>query len=261
MIPGEAVIIALRLKIIGGLNTKEKMKKSEKMLPFFVFLLKMITTTNYNSQKLSLGSLQNKKSRDGKNYQNIPILYDERKAIVHLCGRFMVIPGYVVSPPGESAIEEVVIMGDNFGKNDTYSIAIEVDADNRKLFEDFEGELMYFLENYPGEPWPESVTDNIRLIQKIDKVYLKLHFDEGKPVPKFWKVIEKDGEERKRRIWDTESLNWKKIEGEIVFSIANIFIGRKQEPKSIICVAKEILVREIIKDEKSYFSYETDEEE
>ena len=40
-----------------------------------------------------------------------------------------------------------------------------------------------------------------------------------------------------------------------------IFIGRKQEPKSIICVAKEILVRDIIKDEKSYFSYETDEED
>ena len=55
-------------------------------------------------------------------------------------------------------------------------------------------------------------------------------------------------------------MNWKKIEGEIVFSISNIFIGRKQEPKSIICVAKEILVREI-KEEKSYFSYETDEED
>ena len=151
--------------------------------------------------------------------------------------------------------------GDNFGNKGTYSIAIEVDADNRKLFEDFEDVLGYYLENYPGEPWPESVTDNIRLIQKNDKVYLKLYFDEGRPVPKFWKVIEKDGKERKRRIQDTESLNWKKIEGEIVFSIANIFIGRKQEPKSIICVAKEILVKDIIKDEKSYFSYETDEED
>ena len=101
---------------------------------------------------------------------------------------------------------------------------------------------------------------------KNDKVYLKLYFERSGeagsvPVPKFWKVIEKDGEERKRLIYDTESLNWKKIEGEIVFSIANIFIGRKQEPKSIICVAKEILVREIIKDEKSYFSYVTDEED
>ena len=144
---------------------------------------------------------------------------------------------------------------------DTYSIAIEVDADNRKLFEDFESELMYFLENYPGEPWSSSTIEKVRLIQKNNKVYLKLYFDEKRSaVPKFWKVIEKDGEERKRRIWDTESLNWKKIEGEIVFSIANIFIGRKQEPKSIICVAKEILVREI-KEEKSYFSYETDEED
>ena len=214
----------------------------------------MITTTNYKPGKISIRGLQNKKSRTGNSYQNIPILYDGRKAIVHLCGRFMVIPDYAPA-------------GDNFGNKGTYSIAIEVDADNRKFFEDFEDVLGYYLENYPGEPWPESVTDNIRLIQKNDKVYLKLYFDEGKPVPKFWKVIEKDGKERKRRIQDTESLNWKKIEGEIVFSIANIFIGRKtqsakqQEPKSIICVAKEILVRDIIKDEKSYFSYETDEED
>ena len=63
----------------------------------------------------------------------------------------MVIPDYVVAPPGKRAIEEVAIMGDNFNNNDTYSIAIEVDAYNRKFFEDFEGELMYYLENYPGE--------------------------------------------------------------------------------------------------------------
>ena len=251
------------------------MKKNEKMLSFFCFLIKMITTTNYKREKISIRGIQNKKSRTGNSYKNIPIFYDGKKAIVHLSGRFMVIPDYapagsasVVAPersstasPGKRAIEEVAIMGDNFGNKGTYSIAIEVDADNRKLFEDFEYVLGYYLENYPGEPWPESVTDNKRLIQKNDKVYLKLYFDEGRPVPKFWKVIEKDGEERKRRIYDTESLNWKKIEGEIVFSIANIFIGRKQEPKSIICVAKEILVREIIKDEKSYFSYETDEED
>ena len=144
----------------------------------------MITTTNYKPEKISIGGLQNKKSRTGNRYQNIPILYDERKAIVHLCGRFMVIPDYapagsasVVAPPGKRAIEEVAIMGDNFGNNDTYSIAIEVDAYNRKFFEDFESELMYFLENYPGEPWPDSVTDNIRLIQKNDKVYLKLYFE------------------------------------------------------------------------------------
>ena len=232
----------------------------------------MITTTNYKPEKISIGGLQNKKSRTGNRYQNIPILYDERKAIVHLCGRFMVIPDYVVAPPGKRAIEEVAIMGDNFNNNDTYSIAIEVDAYNRKFFEDFEGELMYYLENYPGEPWSSSTIEKVRLIQKNDKVYLKLYFERSGeagsvPVPKFWKVIEKDGEERKRLIYDTESLNLKKIEGEIVFSIANIFIGRKtqsakqQEPKSIICVAKEILVRDIIKDEKSYFSYVTDEED
>ena len=62
-------------------------------------------------------------------------------------------------------------------------------------------------------------------------------------------------------------MDWKNIEGEIVFSIANIFIekyigGEEEEeeeealaePKSIICVAKEILVREIIEEERSYFN-------
>ena len=48
----------------------------------------MITTTNYNTQKISLGSFQNKKSREGIEYQNIPILYDGKRSIVHLCGRF-----------------------------------------------------------------------------------------------------------------------------------------------------------------------------
>ena len=48
----------------------------------------MITTTNYNTQKISLGSIQNKKSREGIEYQNIPILYDGKRSIVHLCGRF-----------------------------------------------------------------------------------------------------------------------------------------------------------------------------
>ena len=201
----------------------------------------MITTTNYKPGKISIRGLQNKKSRTGNSYKNMPILYDGRKAIVHLCGRFMVIPDYVVAPPGKLAIEEVAIMGNNFSNNDTYSIAIEVDADNRKLFEDFECKLMDFLENYPEEPWSSSTIEKLRLIQKNDKVYLKLYFDGGKPVPKFWKVIEKDGEERKRRIWDTESLNWKKLEGEIIFSIANIFIGRNKSQKVLFVPQKKYL--------------------
>ena len=32
----------------------------------------MITTTNYNTQKISLGSLQNKKSREGIEYPKYP---------------------------------------------------------------------------------------------------------------------------------------------------------------------------------------------
>ena len=180
-------------------------------------------TTNYNSQKISLGSLQDKKSRDtGIRYQNIPILYDERNALVHLCGRFN--------------LEEDV----SFYSSPNYSnsLGVEVDADNRKLFEDFEKKL-------------QSLTGDCELkLIKYGRVYLKIYFNEkGEMAPKFWEVFEKDGKEYKKAIWDEESLLGKNIEGEIVFSIANILVGK---PQSIICVAKEILVKEVMT-EKSYF--------
>ena len=210
----------------------------------------MITTTNYNSQKLSLASLKNKKSRTGNSYKNIPILYDGRKALVHLCGRFRLLPGpsFFTSPENNDFIDETGITDYS---PDGYSVALEVDADNRKLFEDFEKKIQSEVlesEQTKIKEWGEGV----KLIKEWDRVYLRIYFDEGKPAPRFWKVCEEDGEEKKKRIWDTDSLVWKNIEGEIVFSIANIFLGKNT--KSITCVAKEILVREII-EEKSYFSY------
>ena len=210
----------------------------------------MITTTNYNSQKLSLASLKNKKSKKEKKYQTIPILYDGRKALVHLCGRFRLLPGpsFFTSPENNDFIDETGITDYS---PDGYSVALEVDADNRKLFEDFEKKIQSEVlesEQTKIKEWGQGV----KLIKECDRVYLRIYFDEGKPAPKFWKVCEEEGEEKKKRIWDTDSLVWKNIEGEIVFSIANIFLGKNT--KSITCVAKEILVREII-EEKSYFSY------
>ena len=189
----------------------------------------MITTTNYKSQKISLGSLREKKTREGIEYQNIPILYDGKKAIVHLCGRFKLIPDFTLD------------------YSPSNSLVVEVDEDNRKLFEDFEKKIH------------SEAGDEVELIKYDDKVYLKIYLnDKGKMVPKFWKVFEKNGKEYKKAILNKESLDWKNIEGEIVFSIANIFVEKYTgseditEPKSIICVAKEILVREII--EESYFN-------
>ena len=69
------------------------------------------------------------------------------------------------------------------------------------------------------------------------------------PELKLWEVFCEDGKEYKKEIWDEESLLGKYIEGEVAFSIANIFVGKSQ---SIICVAKEILVKEVM-NEKSYF--------
>ena len=133
--------------------------KNEKMLSFFLFSYKMITTTNYNTQKISLGSIQNKKSREGIENQNIPILYDGKRAIVHLCGRFK--------------LEEDV----SFDSSPNYSnsLGVDVDDDNRKLFEDFEEKL-------------QSLTGDgeLKLI-KYDRVYLKIYVnDKCEMAPKFW---------------------------------------------------------------------------
>ena len=202
------MIIALRAKYYWS---QKYSGKNEKMLSFFLFSYKMITTTNYNTQKISLGSIQNKKSREGIEYQNIPILYDGKRSIVHLCGRFK--------------LEEDV----SFDSSPNYSnsLGVDVDDDNRKLFEDFEEKL-------------QSLTGDgeLKLI-KYDRVYLKIYFnDKGEMAPKFWEVFCEDGKsgsseliskEYKKPVWDKESLLGKYIEGEVVFSIANIFVGKSQK--------------------------------
>ena len=226
MIPSEAATIVdncPEVENYWGTKYNEKMKKC---YHFFCFLIKMITTNEYNTQKISLGSLQDKKSSCGIKYQNIPILYDGKKALVHLCGRF-------------NLEEDVSFDG---SPNYSNSLGVEVDADNRKLFEDFEKKL-------------QSLTGYELKLIKYGRVYLKIYFnDKDEMAPKFWKVFEKDGKEYKKKIRDKESLIWKYIEGEVVFSIANIFAGSAADEKSmsIICVAKEILVKEVMK-EKSYF--------
>ena len=175
----------------------------------------MITTTNYNTQKISLGSLQDKKSREGIEYQNIPILYDGKRAIVHLCGRFN--------------LEEDV----SFDSSPNYSnsLGVEVDDDNRKLFEDFEKKL-------------QSLTGDgeLKLI-KYGRVYLKIYVnDKGKMAPKFWEVFCEDGKsgsseqsskEYKKAVWDEESLLGKYIEGEVVFFNCKYFCW--QIPKYYLC--------------------------
>ena len=183
----------------------------------------MITTTNYNTQKISLGSIQNKKSREGIEYQNIPILYDGKRSIVHLCGRFN--------------LEEDV----SFDSSPNYSnsLGVDVDDDNRKLFEYFEEKL-------------QSLTGDgeLKLI-KYGRVYLKIYVnDKGEMAPKFWEGFLRRWERVQKTSLGQRSFTGKYIEGEVVFSIANIFVGKSQ---SIICVAKEILVREIIEEERSYF--------
>ena len=66
--------------------------------------------------------------------------------------------------------------------NYSNSLGVDVDDDNRKLFEDFEEKL-------------QSLTGDgeLKLI-KYDRVYLKIYFnDKGEMAPKFWEVFAKMG--------------------------------------------------------------------
>ena len=99
----------------------------------------LISTSNFNKEKISLGKVQNKKTKDdGKDYQNIPILYDEKNVGVRLSGRFKL---------------------KEFGD---LRLVVQVDDDNRELFEEFEEKLRTLI------------NDNSLKWAKGDNVYLKI---------------------------------------------------------------------------------------
>ena len=156
----------------------------------------LILTSNYNVQKLSLGSVQDKKSRDGNKYQNIPILYDGKKARVRLSERFKI---------------------KEFGD---LSLVVQVDDDNRKLFEEFE-EKLRSLSN--------GKKDSLKLI-KGDNFYLKIYTKpNGKINAKFWKLVERDGKEYRKPLHNPDNLIGKNFEGEAVFSLDSIFMGKTKK--------------------------------
>ena len=73
---------------------------------------------------------------------------------------------------------------------------------------------------------------------------------------KFWQLFERDGKEYRKPLHNPDNLIEKDFEGEIIFKLDKIFNGKikkgKDSLKSIISVAEEILVREII-EEQSHF--------
>ena len=156
----------------------------------------LILTSNYNVQKLSLGSVQDKKSRDGNKYQNIPILYDGKKARVRLSGRFKI---------------------KEFGD---LSLVVKVDDDNRKLFEEFEEKLRSLS---------IGKKDSLKLI-KGDNFYLKIYTKpNGKINAKFWKLVERDGKEYRKPLHNPDNLIGKNFEDEAVFSLDSIFMGKTKK--------------------------------
>ena len=73
---------------------------------------------------------------------------------------------------------------------------------------------------------------------------------------KVWELFEIDGKEYRKPLHNPENLIEKNFEGEVVFKLDKIFNGKtnqgKDYSKSIISVAEEVLVREVI-EEHSYF--------
>ena len=186
----------------------------------------LISTNNFNVQKLSLGNVQNKKSREGNKYRNIPILYDGKNIRVRLSGRFK--------------FKEFREFGEHL------SLIVQADDDNRKLFEEFEEKLRTLI-NDKSLKWVKE--DNVYL-----KIYTKLN---GKMNVKLWELFEIDGKEYRKPLSNPDDLIDNIFEGEAVFRL-KIFIGKtnqgKDSLKSIISVVEEILVREVI--EHSYFEEE-----
>ena len=125
---------------------------------------------------------------------------------------------------------------------------MQVDDHNRKLFEEFEEKLR----SLTNEQSLADKKDFLKLI-KGGNFYLKIYTKpNGKINVKFWELIERDGKEFRKPLRNPDNLIEKKFEGEAVFSLDNIFMGKT---KSIISVAEELLVRHII-EEHSYFEEE-----
>ena len=93
---------------------------------------------------------------------------------------------------------------------------MQVDDDNRKLFEEFEEKLR----SLANEQSPVRITgkkDSLKLI-KGDSFYLKIYTKpNGKINVKFWKLVERDRKEYKNPLHNPDNLIWKNFEGEAVF--------------------------------------------
>ena len=99
---------------------------------------------------------------------------------------------------------------------------VQVDDDNRKLFEEFE-EKLSSLSNY-----------QLKWIKK-DNVYLKIYNkNNGKMNVNFWKLLERDGKEFRKTFHNPENLIDKNFEGEVVFQLDKIFNGKIKKEKILL---------------------------
>ena len=130
----------------------------------------LISTNNFKKEKLSLGKVQNKKSKEGKDYRSIPIFYDEENARIRMSGRFK--------------LKELEQRSNQ--RTGDLSLVVQVDDDNRKLFEEFEEKLRTLI-NDKSLKWVKK--DNVYL-----KIYNKRYGKMKMKFGNFLKEMEKNTE-------------------------------------------------------------------
>ena len=73
---------------------------------------------------------------------------------------------------------------------------------------------------------------------------------------KFWELFEKDHKEYRKPLRNPDNLIEKNFEGEAVFSLDNIFMGKTKKgesfPQSSIYVAEEVFVRDVLEEESCF---------
>ena len=88
------------------------------------------------------------------------------------------------------------------------SLVVQVDDDNRKLFEEFEEKLRTLIND-----------KSLKWVKK-DNVYLKIYNKpNGKMNMKFWQLFERDGKEYRKPLHNPENLIEKNFEGEVIFKL------------------------------------------
>lgn len=206
----------------------------------------IITLSTFDSSKISINDPELKKS-GSFSYVLIPIKYDEKEMKMKLQGRL-----------------KIFQHDDKTTQKKNYSIGLEVDDRNRKMFKEMEEKIASLTEGKKSQVKKLNLKfacfheEDLKIIKtnltgEYSKVYSKLYTEEEIINCPFWEVIQKN----KRQKLDPHSVIGAPMNGSIVISLKQVFLGNV---KSITFITKEVLITEIIKPKSFFEDFEEVEE-